>query len=55
MPIRPLRPMGAYGGTSYPTFVIVDADGLVRQRLSGEVPIDVLAPIVNDLMADPGS
>ncbi len=39
---------------SYPTFVIVDDDGRVRQRLTGEVPIDVLAPIVNHLMADPG-
>ena len=50
----PAPAMGAYGGTSYPTFVIVDADGRVRQRLTGAVPIDDLAPIVDDLMADLG-
>ena len=43
--------MGAYGGTSYPTMVLIDGDGRVRQRLSGEVPIDVLAPLVDDLVA----
>ena len=43
--------MGAYGGTSYPTLVFVDADGLVRERLSGEVPIDVIAPIADELVA----
>jgi thiol-disulfide isomerase/thioredoxin len=43
--------MGAYGGTSYPTIVLIDGDGVVRQRLSGEVPIDVLAPLVDDLVA----
>ena len=42
--------MGAYGGTSYPTLVFVDGDGRVHQRLSGEVPIDVLAPIVAELV-----
>jgi cytochrome c biogenesis protein CcmG, thiol:disulfide interchange protein DsbE len=44
--------MGAYGGTSYPTMVLIDADGRVRSRLSGEVPIDVLAPLVDDLVAE---
>jgi thiol-disulfide isomerase/thioredoxin len=44
--------MAAYGGTSYPTMVFVDADGSVRLRLSGEVPIDVLAPLVDDLVAE---
>ena len=39
-------------GTSYPTIVFIDADGLVRLRLSGEVPIDVLAPLVDDLVAE---
>lgn len=44
--------MSAYGGTSYPTMVLIDADGQVHQRLSGEVPIDVLAPLVDDLVAE---
>jgi thiol-disulfide isomerase/thioredoxin len=48
----PSPAMGAYGGTSYPTMVLIDADGLVRERLSGEVPIEVLAPLVDDLVAD---
>ena len=43
--------MGAYGGTSYPTLVFVDGDGLVRERMSGEVPIDVIAPIADELVA----
>jgi thiol-disulfide isomerase/thioredoxin len=43
--------MSAYGGTSYPTIVLVDADGDVFRRLSGETPIDVLAPLVDELMA----
>jgi cytochrome c biogenesis protein CcmG/thiol:disulfide interchange protein DsbE len=47
----PAPAMGAYGGTSYPTMVLIDADGRVRTRLSGEVPIDVLAPLVDDLVA----
>jgi cytochrome c biogenesis protein CcmG/thiol:disulfide interchange protein DsbE len=42
--------MGAYGGTSYPTMVFVDADGRVVERLSGEVPVDVLTPIVDELV-----
>ena len=44
--------MGAYGGTSYPTMVFIDADGLVRRAPSGEVPIDVLAPLVDELVAE---
>jgi thiol-disulfide isomerase/thioredoxin len=47
----PAPAMGAYGGTSYPTMVLIDGDGLVRQRLSGEVPTEVLAPLVDDLVA----
>ena len=46
--------MGAYGGTSYPTLVFVDADGRVVERLSGEVPIDVIAPIAEELVAGSG-
>ncbi len=42
--------MGAYGGTSYPTLIFVDGDGRVQQRLSGEVPIDVIAPIADELV-----
>ena len=44
--------MGAYGGTSYPTMVFVDSDGLVRQRLSGEVPDRLFAPIAEALVAE---
>ena len=44
--------MAAYGGTSYPTLVFIDDDGLVRQRLSGEVPTDVFAPLAEALVAD---
>jgi cytochrome c biogenesis protein CcmG, thiol:disulfide interchange protein DsbE len=47
----PSPAMGAYGGTSYPTLVLIDADGRVQTRLSGEVPIEVLAPLVDDLVA----
>jgi thiol-disulfide isomerase/thioredoxin len=43
--------MAAYGGTSYPTMVFVDSDGTVVERVSGEIPIDVLTPIVDDLVA----
>lgn len=46
--------MGAYGGTSYPTLVFVDAAGQVVERLSGEVPIDVIAPIADELVAGSG-
>jgi thiol-disulfide isomerase/thioredoxin len=44
--------MDAYGGTGFPTMVFVDADGLVRLRLSGEQSIDDLAPLVDDLVAE---
>ncbi|HET9667642.1 MAG TPA: TlpA disulfide reductase family protein [Desertimonas sp.] len=43
--------MAAYGGTSYPTMVFVDSDGTVVERVSGEIPIDVIASIVDDLVA----
>ena len=43
--------MSAYGGRGYPTMVFIDADGQVRLRLSGEVPIDVLATLADDLVA----
>jgi thiol-disulfide isomerase/thioredoxin len=47
----PAPAMGAYGGTSYPTLIFVDGDGVVRQRLSGEVPIEVIQPLADDLVA----
>jgi cytochrome c biogenesis protein CcmG, thiol:disulfide interchange protein DsbE len=47
----PAPAMAAYGGTSYPTLVLVDGDGAVVQRLSGELPIDVIQPLVDDLVA----
>jgi thiol-disulfide isomerase/thioredoxin len=42
--------MAAYGGTSYPTMVLVDGNGEVFHRLSGEVPIETLAPLVDELV-----
>ena len=38
--------MAAYGGTSYPTMVLVDGNGDVFRRLSGEVPIDEIDQLV---------
>jgi thiol-disulfide isomerase/thioredoxin len=43
--------MVAYGGQGTPTMVFVDGDGRVFQRLSGEVPIEVIDPLVDELVA----
>ncbi|MFM8794726.1 MAG: TlpA family protein disulfide reductase [Acidimicrobiales bacterium] len=40
----------AYGGTSYPTMVFVNADGTVQNRVSGEVGVVALRGLVNGLM-----
>jgi cytochrome c biogenesis protein CcmG, thiol:disulfide interchange protein DsbE len=42
--------MATYGGTSYPTMVLVDGNGEVFHRLSGEVPIDELNALVEELV-----
>ena len=38
--------MAACGGTSYPTMVLVDGNGDVFRRLSGDVPIDEFDQLV---------
>lgn len=40
----------AYGGTSYPTMVFVNADGTVQNRVSGEVGVVALRGLVNRLL-----
>lgn len=42
----------AYGSTSFPTLAFVDGDGLLRWRLSGEVPISVIQQLVDASMSD---
>jgi cytochrome c biogenesis protein CcmG, thiol:disulfide interchange protein DsbE len=41
----------AYGLSGYPYFVMVDAEGKVTQRASGEVPIDQFGDLVDELSA----
>jgi thiol-disulfide isomerase/thioredoxin len=43
--------MAAYGGTSFPTLIFVDSDGNVFRQLTGEVPIEELDPLADELMA----
>jgi thiol-disulfide isomerase/thioredoxin len=40
----------AFGLTGYPYFVLVDAEGKVFRRLSGEIPMDQLTAIINDMI-----
>ena len=42
--------MAAYGGTSFPTMVFVNADGTVSNRVSGELGVDALTGIVKTFM-----
>ena len=42
--------MAAYGGTSYPTMVLVDGNGDVVRRISGVVPIDEIDQLVDQLV-----
>ena len=42
--------MAAYGGTSYPTMVLVDGNGDVFRRISGVVPIDEIDQLVDQLV-----
>ena len=46
-----LTAANAYGVTGFPYFVIVDADGNVAVRGSGELPIDELAALVDAAIA----
>jgi thiol-disulfide isomerase/thioredoxin len=41
----------AYGVSGYPTFAIVDADGNVAARGSGEIPIDQLDALVDEALS----
>ena len=43
--------MNAFGGTSYPTMMILDADGNVVARTSGEMSVDDLTAWISDAMA----
>ncbi|MFM8825465.1 MAG: TlpA family protein disulfide reductase [Actinomycetota bacterium] len=42
--------MAAYGGTSFPTIVFVNADGTVSNRVSGELGVVALTGIVKTFM-----
>ena len=41
----------AMGVTGYPFFVMTDADGKVRWRASGEIPMDALTTMITDSLA----
>ena len=43
--------MQAFGGTSYPSMMILDADGTVVARTSGELSVDDLTAWISDAMA----
>lgn len=40
----------AFGLSGYPFFVLVDAEGKVFRRLSGEIPMDELTVIINQMI-----
>jgi hypothetical protein len=40
----------AFGLSGYPYFVLVDAQGKVFKRLSGEIPMDQLTEIINQMI-----
>jgi len=40
----------AFGLSGYPYFVLVDAQGKVFKRLSGEIPMDELTAIINQMI-----
>jgi thioredoxin-related protein len=40
----------AFGLSGYPFFVLVDAQGKVFKRLSGEIPMDQLTEIINQMI-----
>lgn len=41
----------SYGSTSFPTLAFVDGDGLLRWRLSGEVPVEIIQQLVDTALA----
>lgn len=41
----------AFGLSGYPYFVLVDAQGKVFKRLSGEIPMDELTAIINQMIS----
>lgn len=43
--------LAAYGGTGFPYFVVIGADGTVRARNAGELPIDQLTALVATALA----
>jgi len=43
--------LAAYGGTGFPYFVVIGADGTVRARNAGELPIDQLTNLVATALA----
>jgi cytochrome c biogenesis protein CcmG/thiol:disulfide interchange protein DsbE len=47
----PGRVARAFGGTAWPYFVVVGADGLVKVRVAGEVDPAAMATIVADALA----
>jgi thioredoxin-related protein len=40
----------AFGLSGYPYFVLVDAQGNVFKRLSGEIPMDELTDLINQMI-----
>lgn len=44
--------MDAYGGTSYPTMVIIGSDGQVLARFSGEFSVEQIDTLVDDALAN---
>ena len=40
----------AYGGTTFPTMILVGSDGDVLARFSGEYPVDVIQGVVDDAL-----
>jgi cytochrome c biogenesis protein CcmG/thiol:disulfide interchange protein DsbE len=41
----------AYGGTTFPTMLLIGSDGRLLARFSGEVPADLIAASVDDFLA----
>lgn len=41
----------AYGGTTFPTMLFIGSDGRLLARASGELPVDVIAALADDALA----
>lgn len=48
---EPPPALAAYGGGPFPMMVLLDGDGLVRLRFSGETPLDRIAAVTGELVA----